>query len=65
MLVGVSFRSAVGPTASTAARAEASKRRAVARRKPNGMLYLLVASAALAHPVSREWKGYWQRHAVL
>ncbi len=31
------------------------------RRKPNGMLYLLVASAALAHPVSREWKGYWQR----
>ncbi len=47
--------------ASTAARAEASKRRAVARRQPNGMLYLLVASAALAHPVSREWKGYWQR----
>ena len=33
------------------------------RRKPNGMLYLLVASAALAHPVSREWKGYWQRSA--
>ena len=22
---------------------------------------LLVASAALAHPVSREWTGYWQR----
>ena len=33
------------------------------RRKPNGMLYLLVASAALANPVSREWKGYWQRSA--
>ena len=35
------------------------------RRKPNGMLYLLVASAALAHPVSREWKGYWQRSNLL
>ena len=33
------------------------------RRKPNEMLYLLVAGAALAHPVSREWKGYWQRKA--
>ena len=31
------------------------------RRRPNGMLYLLVAGAALGHPVSREWKGYWQR----
>ncbi len=31
------------------------------RRKPNGTLYLLVAGAALGHPVSREWKGYWQR----
>jgi hypothetical protein len=31
------------------------------RWKPNGMLYLLVASTALAHPVLREWKGYWQR----
>ena len=35
------------------------------RREPNGMLYALVASAALAHPVSREWKGYWQRHLVV
>ena len=33
------------------------------RREPNGILYLLVASAALAHPVSREWKGYWQKRA--
>ncbi len=33
------------------------------RRKPNGTLYLLVAAAALGHPVSREWKGYWQRSA--
>ena len=31
------------------------------RRVPNGTLYLLVAGAAAAHPVSREWKGYWQR----
>ena len=31
------------------------------RRKPNGTLYLLAAGAALGHPVSREWKGYWQR----
>jgi transposase-like protein len=31
------------------------------RRKPNGTLYLLVAGAALAHSVSRQWKGYWQR----
>ncbi len=31
------------------------------RRKPNGAQYLLVAAAALGHPVSREWKGYWQR----
>jgi hypothetical protein len=30
-------------------------------RKPNGTLYQLVAGAALAHSVSREWKGYWQR----
>ncbi len=33
------------------------------RRKPNGAQYLLVAAAALGHPVSREWKGYWQRSA--
>ena len=31
------------------------------RRQPNGMLYPQVASAALAHPVSREWRGYRQR----
>jgi transposase-like protein len=31
------------------------------RRIPNGTLYLLAAGAALGHPVSREWKGYWQR----
>ena len=31
------------------------------RREPNGALYQLVAAAALTHPVSRVWKGYWQR----
>jgi hypothetical protein len=31
------------------------------RRVSNGEQYLMVASAALAHPVSRQWKGYWQR----
>ena len=32
------------------------------RRKPNGAQYLLIAGAALAHGVSRNWKGYWQRN---
>jgi transposase-like protein len=31
------------------------------RREPNGTQYKLVTSAALAHAVSRAWKGYWQR----
>ena len=31
------------------------------RRRPNGTLHGLVAAAALGHPVSRMWKGYWQR----
>jgi len=30
------------------------------RRVSNGEQYLMVAAAALAHPVSRQWKGYWQ-----
>jgi transposase-like protein len=33
------------------------------RRMPNGSLHGLVAAAALAHPVSRVWKGYWQKGA--
>ncbi|WP_316976012.1 IS1595 family transposase [Shumkonia mesophila] len=33
------------------------------RRQPSGTQYAMVASAALGHPVSREWKGYWQRTA--
>ena len=33
------------------------------RRVPNGTQYTMVIAAAMAHPVSREWKGYWQRAA--
>jgi transposase-like protein len=31
------------------------------RRVSNGEQYLLATRAALSHPVSRDWKGYWQR----
>lgn len=31
------------------------------RRKSNGDLYLIATNSALQHPVSRQWKGYWQR----
>lgn len=31
------------------------------RRVSNGEQYLMTVGAALAHPVSRVWKGYWQR----
>jgi hypothetical protein len=31
------------------------------RRRPNATLHALAAGAALGHPVSRVWKGYWQR----
>lgn len=30
------------------------------RRRSTGELYLAMADAALKHPVSRQWKGYWQ-----
>lgn len=33
------------------------------RRKPNGAQFVSVAGAALGHPVSRQWCGYWQRAA--
>ena len=33
------------------------------RREDNGQLCHRALGLALAHPVSREWKGYWQRHA--
>jgi hypothetical protein len=32
------------------------------RRRSNGELYLATTEAALTHPVSRQWKGYWQRN---
>ena len=31
------------------------------RRVSNGEQFLLAGRAALEHPVSRKWKGYWQR----
>jgi len=35
------------------------------RREDNGKLCHRALGLALAHPVSREWKGYWQRHRFL
>jgi len=32
-------------------------------RRSNGGQFLLITAATAAHPVSRKWKGYWQRHA--
>jgi len=34
------------------------------RRISKGTQYLNVVSAGLCYPVSRQWKGYWQRRAV-
>lgn len=34
------------------------------RRVSNGEQYLMAASAALNIPVSRQWKGYWQRQTT-
>jgi transposase-like protein len=34
------------------------------RRVSNGEQYLMAVGAALGHPVSRQWKGYWQRSAA-
>ncbi len=34
------------------------------RRMSNGEQYLDAMGAALGHPVSRAWKGYWQRSAA-
>lgn len=31
------------------------------RRRSNGEQFLTIAAAALHHPTSRKWKGYWQR----
>jgi hypothetical protein len=35
------------------------------RHVSNGEQYLMTTSAALTHPVSRQWKGYWQRSVAL
>ncbi len=32
------------------------------RRISNGEQFLMATGSALAHPVSRQWKGYWQRN---
>jgi hypothetical protein len=34
------------------------------RRASNGAQYVSLVSAAARHPVSRQWKGYWQRRAA-
>lgn len=31
------------------------------RRVSNGLLYVAMTNAALTHPASQQWKGYWQR----
>ena len=31
------------------------------RRAPNGAQFVKAAGAALGHPKSRQWCGYWQR----
>lgn len=31
------------------------------RRESNGAQYMQIASAAAHHPISRQWKGYWQK----
>lgn len=31
------------------------------RRISNGEQFMMVVAAAASHPVSRQWKGYWQR----
>jgi hypothetical protein len=34
------------------------------RREPNGLHFRRVAGAALRHPKSEVWRGYWQRSAA-
>jgi transposase-like protein len=34
------------------------------RRMANGEQYTAIVTAAAKHPVSRQWKGYWQRRAA-
>jgi ribosomal protein L37AE/L43A/transposase-like protein len=35
-----------------------------ARREPNGLLWRRITGAALRHPKSEQWRGYWRRRAV-
>jgi hypothetical protein len=39
-------------------------RREDSRRVSKGAQYLMITGAALHHPVSRVWSGYWQRAAA-
>lgn len=32
------------------------------RRMPNGMAFAQTVRLTMVSPVSRAWKGYWQRH---
>lgn len=34
------------------------------RRVSNGEQFMMVVAAVASHPVSRQWKGYWQRHTL-
>jgi transposase-like protein len=34
------------------------------RRASNGEQFLMASKAVLAHPVSRNWKGYWQKSKI-
>jgi len=34
------------------------------RRVSNGEQFGMIVGAAMAAPVSRQWKGYWQRRAA-
>ena len=34
------------------------------RRFSNGEQFAAIVTAAAKHPVSRRWKGYWQRRAA-
>jgi len=34
------------------------------RRLDNGALAQRALGLALQHPISRQWKGYWQRHQL-
>lgn len=33
------------------------------RRRSNGEQFAMIVNAAAEHPVSRQWKGYWERRA--